>query len=156
MSGSTVVQCSPRQLVLCGLLSHRKSSSVYDFFLLYTVPCRFQWVTDVVFVLWQQWLLYFWQDRVHCHVFVHVCMCVLCWTYLKKNIVNRSLQIVTLIISTKPRPKNVYDFWFSVLFHCFIVRLFVLAPALQMHNIFHGAMLQYKKLSWCWQQARRV
>ena len=33
------------------------------------------------------------------------------------------------IISTKPRLKSIYDFRFSVLFHCFIV--FVLSPALR-------------------------
>ena len=122
MSGSTVVQRSPRQLVLCGLLSHRESSSVYDFFLLYTVPCRFQWVTDVVFVLWQQWLLYFWQDRVHCHVFVHVCMCVLCWTYLKK-ILRTDLCKLSRWLSPRSPGQRMFMTFGSV--YCFTVLLCV-------------------------------
>ena len=44
------------------------------------------------------------------------------------------------IVSTKARPKSVYDFWFSVLFHCFIMCLSC-PPALC--DVFHTPRSRY-------------
>ena len=76
-------------------------------------------------------------------------MCSLFWLfwlsckYLQSDWLERFLWgslVVARIFSTKPRPKSVYDFRFSVLFHCLIV-YFTCSQAL--HNIFHTAMTWY-------------